>query len=246
MELYGLLGCQIAYSLSPEIHMQAWREEGRECAYRLFDTPDLEAFIEQVHRMPSLRGFNVTTPFKTSVIPYLDSVDDTSAVIGAVNTVKCLWQGHRHELHGFNTDASGFRIYFGMHPRCRSMRALILGSGGASLAVQYALQREGMEFLVVSRFGSSGHYRYEEITEETLGEYRLVINCTPLGSRKAPGMLPPLPYDVLTDEHVLIDLTYVPTVTPFLAEGESRGTTTLNGLPMLRQQARLSRDIWRT
>lgn len=229
----GLLGHDIGYSRSPKLFEEIFHREGLlGSTYRLIDRPEVEPFVSEVRRTAHWDGFNVTTPYKTAIIPYLDRLDRLATAVGAVNCVTC-----REELlTGYNTDVEGFaaslREEIGAGPLPSS--ALILGSGGASRAVRVALEQLGIPSETVSR---SRGLTYDKLTPEQLAHTPLIVHATPLGSAKYPGAKPPLPYDALHPGQLLIDLTYEPEVTPFLAEGRAHGCRTANGLTMLRAQA---------
>ena len=229
----GLLGHDIGYSRSPKLFEEIFRREGLESStYRLIDRPEVEPFVSEVRRTDHWDGFNVTTPYKTAIIPYLDRLDPLAAAVGAVNCVTC----REGLLTGYNTDVEGFaaslREEIGAGPLPSS--ALILGSGGASRAVRVALEQLGIPSETVSR---SRGLTYDKLTQEQLAHTPLIVHATPLGSAKYPGAKPPLPYDALHPGQLLIDLTYEPEVTPFLAEGRAHGCRIANGLTMLRAQA---------
>ena len=229
----GLLGRDIGYSRSPKLFEEIFHREGLlGSTYRLIDRPEVEPFVSEVRRTDHWDGFNVTTPYKTAIIPYLDRLDPLAAAVGAVNCVTC----REGLLTGYNTDVEGFaaslREEIGAGPLPSS--ALILGSGGASRAVRVALEQLGIPSETVSR---SRGLTYDKLTQEQLAHTPLIVHATPLGSAKYPGAKPPLPYDALHPGQLLIDLTYEPEVTPFLAEGRAHGCRIANGLTMLRAQA---------
>ena len=229
----GLLGRDIGYSRSPKLFEEIFRREGLlGSTYRLIDRPEVESFVFEVRRTDHWDGFNVTTPYKTAILPYLDRLDPLATAVGAVNCVTC----REGLLTGYNTDVEGFaaslREEIGAGPLPSS--ALILGSGGASCAVRVALEQLGIPSETVSR---SRGLTYDHLTAEQLARTPLIVHATPLGSAKYPGAKPPLPYDALHPGQLLIDLTYEPEVPPFLAEGQAHGCRTANGLTMLRAQA---------
>ena len=229
----GLLGCDIGYSRSPELFEEIFRREGLiGSTYRLIDRPEVEPFVAEGRRTDHWDGFNVTTPYKTAIIPYLDRLDPLAAAVGAVNCVTCL----EGLLTGYNTDVEGFAASLReeVGEGTRPSSALILGSGGASRAVRVALEQLGIPSETVSR---SRGLTYDKLTPEQLAHTPLIVHATPLGSAKYPGAKPPLPYDALHPGQLLIDLTYEPEVTPFLAEGQVHGCRITNGLTMLRAQA---------
>lgn len=229
----GLLGRDIGYSRSPKLFEEIFHREGLEgSTYRLIDRPEVEPFVSEVRRTDHWDGFNVTTPYKTAIIPYLDRLDPLAAAVGAVNCVTC----REGLLTGYNTDVEGFAVSLREEVGERTLpsSALILGSGGASRAVRVALEQLGIPSETVSR---SRGLTYDKLTPEQLAHTPLIVHATPLGSAKYPGAKPPLPYDALHPGQLLIDLTYEPEVTPFLAEGRAHGCRTANGLTMLRAQA---------
>lgn len=229
----GLLGHDIGYSRSPKLFEEIFHREGLEgSTYRLIDRPEVEPFVSEVRRTDHWDGFNVTTPYKTAIIPYLDRLDPLAAAVGAVNCVTC----REGLLTGYNTDVEGFAVSLREEVGERTLpsSALILGSGGASRAVRVALEQLGIPSETVSR---SRGLTYDKLTPEQLAHTPLIVHATPLGSAKYPGAKPPLPYDALHPGQLLIDLTYEPEVTPFLAEGRAHGCRTANGLTMLRAQA---------
>ena len=229
----GLLGRDIGYSRSPVLFAEIFRREGLiGSTYRLIDRPEVEPFVSEVRRTDHWDGFNVTTPYKTAIIPYLDRLDRLATAVGAVNCVTC----REGLLTGYNTDVEGFaaslREEIGAGPLPSS--ALILGSGGASCAVRVALEQLGIPSETVSR---SRGLTYDKLIPEQLAHTPLIVHATPLGSAKYPGAKPPLPYDALHPGQLLIDLTYEPEVTPFLADGQAHGCRIANGLTMLCAQA---------
>lgn len=234
----GLLGRDIGYSRSPALFDAIFRREGLEDGsfYTLFDRSDPEVFLREIREDEFLEGFNVTTPYKTIVLPHLDQIDPSAAAVGAVNCV--VVQDHR--LIGYNTDVEGFaKALVEQIPPERIDHALILGSGGAALAVRQALAELSIPSTIVS---SSHGLTYDQLSTEQLVRADLIVNATPLGSQKYPGAKPPIDYDRLRPEQWLFDLTYDPEETPFLTEGRHRGCRTTNGLSMLLYQAEAS---WR-
>lgn len=230
----GLLGRDISYSLSPALFDEIFRREGLEgSSYVLIDREELEPFIKEVRTEGRWCGFNVTTPYKVTILPYLDRLDPLAEAAGAVNCVT-----YRHGLlTGYNTDVEGFvaslreEIEKGF-PKPKS--ALILGTGGAADAVTVALRSMDIPSEKVSR---SKGLTYDQLTPERVAAADLIVNATPLGSRKYPGERPPIPYEGLRAGQLLLDLTYVPEVTPFMEAGRAAGCRTANGMTMLRAQA---------
>jgi shikimate dehydrogenase len=248
VQRYGLIGRALSHSFSKEHFKEKFRREGlSDCTYELFDLPAIGDLPALLACTPDLRGFNVTIPYKESVIPYLHGLDPLAAAVGAVNTVTI--QDGR--LTGHNTDVHGFRTLVGpalagLHDPGSDIRprALVLGSGGASRAVAYVLREAGIRFRVVSRDRARGELTWDMLDRTVISVCRLIINTTPLGMYPDVESAPPLPYEALTPKHVLIDLVYNPERTRFLKHGEEMGARAIGGLGMLREQAEAAWGIW--
>jgi shikimate dehydrogenase len=247
MNLYGLIGFPLTHSFSKRYFSDKFEREGiKESSYDLYEMPTLDALSELLKKN-GLIGLNVTIPFKKDVITFLDQLDDASAKrIGAVNTIKIYADG---STKGFNTDYYGFRQslteWLERHGEThRDFKALVLGNGGAAKAVQVALQDLDIEYKMVSRQPDTDSLRYEELTEEILREYLLIINTTPLGTYPNIEGCPSLPYQWITKKHYLYDLVYNPAETVFLKNGKEKGASTQNGLKMLELQAEKAWEIW--
>ncbi len=242
MRRYGLIGRPLGHSFSARYFADKFRREGiAECDYALFELPAIEALPELLAAQPQLRGFNVTIPYKQQIFDYLDVVSQEAERIGAVNCVRR--DGDR--LAGYNTDIEGIRLSLGMLlgddvPEA----ALVLGTGGASQAVQYALAEAGIPYAVVSRDPARGNLVYDDLTPDVVAAHRLIVNATPVGTYPRVEEAPALPYGALTSGHYLFDLVYNPARTQFLQRGERQGAHTLNGLRMLEVQAEASWRIW--
>ena len=242
MELYGVIGKPLAHSLSADYFTRKFAAEG-ELDVREYRKMELES-VEQVGQMladnPTLRGFNVTHPYKQQIIPLLSSLSEVAERIGAVNCVKIAEDG---SLAGHNTDYAGFAQSLGEFLLSERPKALVLGTGGASKAVQAVLKDKGLDFLTVSHSGK-GDLSYEELTAEIISTHQLIINTTPLGMHPDEGSCPPIPYEHLTPEHYLFDLVYNPEVTEFLRRGQRQGSMIRNGLMMFVYQAEASWQIF--
>lgn len=234
MKRFGLIGHPLSHSFSKTYFTEKFEREGLDCEYENYDIEDI-ALVRDV----DLSGFNVTSPYKEAIIPYLDELDPIAAEVGAVNTVKVLPDGR---LIGYNTDVIGFLSSLRAVPVIAG--ALILGTGGASKAVQYALRQLGIRYSIVSRSIGKGDYQYEELTPEVIQSHLLIVNATPVGMAPNINEAPNLPYDAITPQHILIDLIYNPEETLFLRNGKEHGATTINGLIMLHAQAEASWEIW--
>lgn len=235
VEIFGLLGCNISYSRSPEIFHKLWEGDSTPREYRLIDTNDPTSFIEEVRQDSSWRGFSVTIPYKEWIIPYLDDLTVVGKSIGAINAVRVL-NGH---LIGHNTDVSGFLTplapYFNNGFLSPDKQALVLGTGGAAKAVRYGLESKGIKVMTVSRSKERGDLTYEEMTKNLLHNTSIIVNATPLGGKQYPHLAPPIPYHLLNANHLLYDLTYTDN-SGFLVHAPNE-CQKLNGMAMLEAQA---------
>lgn len=238
---YGLVGKNISYSFSKGYFTQKFADMGlSEHSYENFDLQHINEFRELVRNTQGLKGLNVTIPYKEEVLPFLTEMDKTAEQIGAVNTIKLRGK----ELIGYNTDAFGFQKSLELFLAEHHTDALILGTGGASKAVAFVLRQLGITYRFVSRNPAHDQIRYTDLNAETVRQYQIIINCTPLGTFPDVAQKPALPYPFLNKEHLLYDLIYNPSKTAFLLEGESHGATICNGLRMLELQAEKAWDIW--
>lgn len=237
----GLIGYPLSHSFSPGYFAEKFQREGLEgWSYQAFPLEDIHLLPALLDRYPSLIGLNVTIPYKQAVRQYVSQEDPVARAIGAINTLVIGAEG----IRGFNTDAPAFQEVLRDAGAEAGMQALVLGSGGASLAVCYALRMEGIAYQVVSREPGAQAIPYTAVTPEKLAKVQLIINTTPLGMYPYTEGLPPLPYSALHEGHTLIDLIYNPLETAFLALGRKQGASTVHGLKMLYLQAEKSWDIW--
>jgi shikimate dehydrogenase len=236
--VFGLIGYPLSHSFSPAYFNKKFEQEGIEAEYKLFPIDKIE-LVNEILTEPNISGLNVTIPYKQEVIPYLNNIDSIAKEIGAVNCI-AIKQG---ETTGYNTDAEGFEASLKPLLKAHHKRAIILGTGGASLAVKYVLNKLGIEYISVSRQRSKADLSYEELSEEVLNKYSIIINTTPLGMYPA-STKPSIPYSSITKDHLLYDLIYNPEETEFLQAGRMQGATTKNGLEMLELQAEASWQIW--
>lgn len=240
--LYALVGRNIAYSFSRAYFAEKFQREGlADCQYVNFDIQRIEELPALIAAHPHLRGFNVTIPYKRDILPLLSSIDPVAEAIGAVNTVKITPEG----LAGYNTDAYGFAESLKPLLKPQHTHALILGTGGASQAVAYVLKSLGIAYRFVSRTPHLGQFAYTDLNGSLLKKYTLIINCTPLGTFPNTEACPPLPYQHLTEAHLLYDLIYNPEKTTFLQKGAAKGAHICNGQQMLELQAEAAWGIWR-
>lgn len=245
MRLYGLIGKNLGHSRSMSYFERKFAEEKLTgYAYRAFPLQEASELPGLVLREQSLEGLNVTIPFKESVLPYLHRIDETAARIGAVNVIRIRRLHGQAVMEGFNTDAPAFTGT--LHPMLRDHHrsALVLGTGGASRAIQYGLQKLGLSFQVVSRQPGPGRLTYEDLDGGMLRDVQVIINATPLGMFPEISGFPGIPYEAIGEGHLLYDLVYNPEETIFLNRGRKAGATTRNGLEMFHLQAELSWQTW--
>ena len=218
MKRYGLIGHPLKHSLSRHLFNEKFEYEGLDCLYQHFDLKTLDELHEVMEKYPDLCGFNVTIPYKEAIIPMLDDIDDVAKEVGAVNVVK-ITDG---KLKGYNTDVYGFEQLLNRAINGKTIEhALVLGTGGASKAVQYVLKQKGIPFALVSRDAEKGDYTYDTLTDEVLRQHQLIINTTPLGMFPRIDEFPDLHYQGLSKKHILIDLIYNPIETSFMELGKS-------------------------
>jgi len=239
---YGLIGYPLEHSFSPAYFKMKFAANDIDATYELFPIEAISEFVELLYSCPELSGLNVTTPYKESVIRYLDQMDPVAGTIGAVNCVLV----RNGKTKGYNTDATGFKKSLNPLLKSQHTNALILGTGGSSKAVAYALTQLGIRFHKVSRVKTEGVLSYEELSPEVISHHKLIINTTPVGMYPHIDEVPPLPFDHISDHHLLFDLIYNPEETKFLAMGREKGAVVKNGFEMLQLQAEASWEIWRS
>jgi len=239
--VFGLVGRDISYSFSKRYFTDKFSHMGLVGhSYQNFDLQSIKEFKSVLERNPDIKGLNVTIPYKEEVIPYLDAIDEQAKKIGAVNTIQFTDSG----IKGFNTDTYGFQNVMLPFLKPYHTHALILGTGGASKAVAYVLGELGISYKFVSRSPSENQFGYKDLTESVMQDFKVIINCTPLGTHPDIDQKPDVPYSSITDKHFLFDLIYNPEKTAFLKEGEIRGASITNGLRMLQLQADRAWEIW--
>lgn len=242
---YGLLGYPLRHSFSARYFADKFEREQLAAEYCNWEYADAAEALTRLRSLPMLRGFNVTIPHKQAVIPLLDSLSPEARAIGAVNVVKVIENDGHRLLLGYNTDIEGFSVSLKpLFAQGMYRQALVLGTGGASLAVCYALQCLGLQIHRVSRHTHSGRITYADLTPQLLAACTLIVNCTPLGMYPHTDQCPDLPYECLTSQHLLYDLVYNPLETLFMRRGAEHGAKVKNGLEMLHLQAEAAWKIW--
>jgi shikimate dehydrogenase len=229
----GLIGYPLSHSKSPELFHEIFDRNGlSDWEYKLFPLSSIGELSNLLNQEQNLVGFNVTIPYKEQILPFLSSISPEADHIGAVNTVTV----NGNTLTGHNTDAFGFEKSLNAN-NIQPKNCLILGTGGASKAVDFVLQKMSVGIQFASRKTNEGHLNYTEITGEMLSEFDTIVNTTPLGMHPNLDSAPDLPYKALNQNQTLVDLVYNPKKTEFLKRGELAGCQTLNGIDMLRFQA---------
>lgn len=243
MRQFGLIGLPLRHSFSKKYFSEKFENEKIDASYELYELKhitDFSLLIEEVE----LSGLNVTIPYKEKVIEFLDELDETAAKIGAVNVIKFIRKNDQLWLKGYNSDAIGFEKSVQPFLKSHHTHALILGSGGASKAIDYVLQKNGLQTTFVSRTKKADVLTYADLSKEILNQYTVIVNASPVGTYPHTEECPAIPYQYLTPQHLLFDVVYNPTETMFLKKGRELGATGLNGQEMLNGQAIAAWEIW--
>ena len=237
---FGLIGKNIDYSFSKKYFSEKFKKENLDYTYSNFDIVNISE-IESILQNNSISGYNVTIPYKEEIIKFLDEIDEVAKDIGAVNTIKKI----DNRNIGFNTDAIGFeKSLLPLIENKIPKNALILGSGGASKAIKYVLKKLKINYSTVSRKEGKSEFVYENLNEVILNKFKMIINCSPVGTFPNINNCPNIPYKFLTKDHILYDLVYNPIESLFLKRGRELGCKTKNGLEMLEIQANESWSVW--
>ena len=241
MKRYGLIGHPLKHSRSRFYFNEKFEFEGLDCLYQHFDLKSLDELQEVMEKYPDLCGFNVTIPYKEAIIPLLNEIDPLAKEVGAVNVVRI----DNGKMKGFNTDVYGFEQLLNRALNGKTIvHALILGTGGASKAVQYVLKQKGIPYSIVSRSAERGDLTYDTLSDTVLRQNLLIINTTPLGMAPRTEDFPDIHYQALTNKHILIDLIYNPKETAFMELGKTWGAKVYNGMQMFEEQAKKTWEIF--
>ncbi|WP_017257207.1 shikimate dehydrogenase family protein [Pedobacter arcticus] len=262
MKKYGLIGFPLGHSFSEKYFTEKFEKGNlKNYQYSLFPLENIQDFPKLLASDRDLYGINVTIPHKIEVLQFLDEVDSAAKEIGAVNcikilhgdTVKSLFSGElctlnpkKYKLVGYNTDAYGFEKSIEPFLKSHHKKALILGNGGAARAIKYVLKQRKIAFKFVSRNPDKDMFSYADLNESVLSEYQIIINTSPVGTYPNADNFPDIPYQFLTDKHLLYDLVYNPEETIFLRKGREQGASIKNGYQMLELQAEKSWEIWQS
>ena len=241
MKRYGLIGHPLKHSQSRFYFNKKFEYEGLDCLYQHFDLKNVEEIHEVMERYPDLCGFNVTIPYKEAIIPLLDEVAPVANEVGAVNVVRI----ESGKMKGFNSDVYGFGKLLENATNGKTIdHALVLGTGGASKAVQFVLKQKGISFSTISRSAEKGDFTYDTLNDDILRQNHLIINTTPLGMAPQIDNFPDLHYQVLGNKHILIDVIYNPKETAFMELGKTWGAKAYGGWMMFEEQAKKTWEIF--
>jgi len=246
MRLFGLIGKPLSHSFSAKYFAVKFDAENiADTEYKLFPLDDISEVTALIESNPDLQGFNITIPYKISILPYLDTISDAAKSVGAVNCVKIERNKSGVLLTGYNTDVYGFSESLTPALKPDHKNALVLGTGGAAKAVCYTLEGLGINYTLVSRSGNEvSILKYRQLTDKIINDNLLIINTSPVGTYPDMDKCPDIPYQFLSNKHLLFDLIYNPAETKFLRLGREAGATALNGSKMLELQAEKSWEIW--
>lgn len=240
MRKFALLGKRLDYSFSKSFFSDYFQKNNIDASFENIEVQNIEDLFKTFD-LKSYTGLTVTIPYKEEIIPFLDELSPEAKDIGAVNVVKI----SNGNLKGYNSDAFGFHQSIKPFLTNKHEKALILGTGGASKAVEYVLKSIGVEVLFISRNPSGkNQFSYEDINQYMVQACKIIVNCTPIGTFPAVEECPNFPTQFLTDEHLVVDLIYNPEKTKLLQLSEEQGASILNGYSMLQEQALKAWDIW--
>lgn len=245
MKLYGLIGEKLEHSFSKNFFTEKFEKEGIDAQYELYELPQITEFPTLLANN-EFYGLNVTFPYKEKVMDYIDQMDPEALEIGAINTIRFKRRGGRVNTKGYNTDVIGFTNSIRPLLQPHHKHALILGTGGASKAIRFALNKLGIDCQLVSRHAQDFPcaINYHQLTQEMMEKHEIIVNCSPLGMYPRVDVAPSIPYQLLNQRHLLFDLVYNPENTLFCQLGREHGATVKNGLEMLHGQALASWHIW--
>ncbi len=243
MRKFGLIGLPLTHSFSKQFFTEKFeKEQITDCQYENYPLEKIEDLPALLAANRDIVGLNVTIPYKREVMPFLTDVAPAVKKTGACNCIRI--DGKKRV--GYNTDVIGFHLSLMPHLRVQHQRALILGTGGASAAVEFVLEQIAMPYILVSRNPGTNSIGYDQLNEDLMESHTLIVNTTPLGTFPVVETYPPIPYEYVTDQHFLYDMVYNPAETIFLQRGREKGATVLNGMDMLIGQANASWDIWKS
>ena len=243
MKIYGLIGYPLSHSFSQAYFSEKFKKENiHDCRFDLFPLEQIKTFSLFINQQQNLRGLAVTIPHKESILPFISELDEIAEEVNAVNCIAF----NSSELKGYNTDVIGFEKSLQPLLKAHHNKAIVLGAGGASKAVTYVLKKMGIDFIIASRgeIKNRQMISYENIDDDLINEYKLIINCTPIGQFPNVDDSISIPYNAVGKDHLFYDLIYNPTETQFLKSAKSKGAVIKNGIEMLELQAEENWRIW--
>ena len=240
---YGLVGFPLGHSFSKSFFNEKFLKEGINAEYINFEIENVEKFRDII-QSKLICGLNVTIPHKSSIIKFLDETDEVAKEIGAVNVVKFIRNNGKLILKGYNTDVIGFTNSISKMINSNHKKALILGTGGVSKAIDYSLRRIGIETKFVSRNKKPNILTYDMLNIDIMKEYTIIVNASPIGMYPNINCAPQIPYEYLSKNHIVFDTIYNPSETLFMKLASANGATVKNGLEMLEDQAIAAWNIW--
>jgi len=245
MRKFGLIGYPLGHSFSKKYFSEKFlKEHIVDCSYENYPLENLDTLMELISFEKDLCGLNITIPYKSEIIRFLDVIDPEAEEIGAVNVIIIKRNTNQIKLYGYNSDVTGIRDTLMPFIGERVTNAVVLGTGGSSRAVCHVLKKIGIKVALVSREKKPGTFVYSEIGKSVLDHTQLIINTTPLGMFPNISGLPDISYKDLDRNHILFDLVYNPEITSFLKRGAEQGCTIISGIRMLHSQAEKSWEIW--
>jgi shikimate dehydrogenase len=248
MKIYGLIGHPLSHSFSRQYFIEKFKNENiSDVDYQNFSINSISQFNELILKHPNLFGLNVTSPFKQSIIPFLDKIDIIAQNVNAVNVIKIIRNSNNIVLNGYNTDVYGFNKTLSVHLEGKVKHALILGTGGAANAVAYVLNTMQIDYKFVSRSKieeKNDVLLYSQLNKAVIEDSSLIVNASPVGVYPDIFEKPGIPYQFINNNHILFDLIYNPSETLFLKSGKRQGAKTINGMDMLKYQAEKAWEIF--
>lgn len=243
----GLIGFPLGHSFSKNYYLAKFEQEHiTGIDYDLYSLPNIDEFADLIRKDNRFHGFNVTIPYKQSILKFVDNLSPEAEEIGAVNCLTMHPQDDgRITIKGYNTDAFGFQKSLEPLLTHKHLRALVLGNGGAAKAVCYVLNKLSIPYYLVSRNRENGDIIYSDLDQQTIENHQIIINCSPLGTFPNVDECPDIPYEFITANHLLYDLIYNPEETRFLKKGKEQHAVTKNGYEMLVLQAEKNWEIWK-
>lgn len=242
-KIYGLIGYPLGHSFSKSYFNEKFSKEGILAEYLNFEIKEIDQLVDII-KGNHICGLNVTIPHKRAVIDLLDEIDDVAKTVGAVNVIKFINRDSKTILKGYNTDVIGFSNSISKMLKPNNKKALILGTGGVSKAIDYSLKRMGIETLFVSREEKHGAITYDMLNKEIMSEYTIIVNASPVGMYPNIDKAPQIPYEYITNEHIVFDTIYNPAETMLMKLSADKGASVKNGLEMLEGQAIAAWKIW--